>query len=94
MSPGNVALEGIQFELFRSTYPGRHVARETYPQRQVAQDTPDLSLGNMANVVVMIFDGRNGRGDVVEIDVYSFLKERIVSCLVMPDYSSIISKIG
>ncbi|GKB09432.1 hypothetical protein Tco_0837744 [Tanacetum coccineum] len=40
------------FELFRSTYPGRHVARETYPQRQVARDTPDLSLGNMANVVV------------------------------------------
>ncbi|GKC64028.1 hypothetical protein Tco_0061358, partial [Tanacetum coccineum] len=52
MSPGNVAREGIPFELFRSTYPGRHVARETYPQRQVARDTPDLSLGNMANVVV------------------------------------------
>ncbi|GJV78961.1 heat shock cognate 70 kDa protein-like protein [Tanacetum coccineum] len=29
MSPGNVAREGIPFELFRSTYPGRHVARET-----------------------------------------------------------------
>ncbi|GKA96610.1 hypothetical protein Tco_0818705 [Tanacetum coccineum] len=28
MSPGNVAREGIPFELFRSTYPGRHVARE------------------------------------------------------------------
>ncbi|GJW46641.1 hypothetical protein Tco_0078287 [Tanacetum coccineum] len=52
MSPGNVAREGIPFELFRSTYPGRHVARETYPQRQVARDTPDLSLGNIANVVV------------------------------------------
>ncbi|GKD24718.1 hypothetical protein Tco_1230932 [Tanacetum coccineum] len=51
MSPGNVAREGIPFELFRSTYPRRHVARETYPQRQVAWDTPDLSLGNMANVV-------------------------------------------
>ncbi|GKF08315.1 hypothetical protein Tco_0042539 [Tanacetum coccineum] len=54
MSPGNVAREGIPFELFRSTYPGRHVARETYPQRQVARDTPDLSLGNIANVVVML----------------------------------------
>ncbi|GKG01442.1 hypothetical protein Tco_0306147, partial [Tanacetum coccineum] len=52
MSPGNIAREGIPFELFRSTYPGRHVARETYPQRQVARDTPDLSLGNIANVVV------------------------------------------
>ncbi|GJV42272.1 probable methyltransferase PMT26 [Tanacetum coccineum] len=51
MSPGNVAREGIPFELFRSTYPGRHVARERYPQRQVARDTPDLSLGNIANVV-------------------------------------------
>ncbi|GJV10722.1 heat shock cognate 70 kDa protein-like protein [Tanacetum coccineum] len=29
MSPENVAREGIPFELFRSTYPGRHVARET-----------------------------------------------------------------
>ncbi|GJS46416.1 putative ribonuclease H-like domain-containing protein [Tanacetum coccineum] len=29
MSPGNVAREGIPFELFRSTYPGRHVARES-----------------------------------------------------------------
>ncbi|GKA50884.1 callose synthase 5 [Tanacetum coccineum] len=56
MSPGNVAREGIPFELFRSTYPGRHVARETYPQRQVARDTPDLSLGNMANVVVVSFN--------------------------------------
>ncbi|GKD91320.1 hypothetical protein Tco_1366827, partial [Tanacetum coccineum] len=37
--------------LFRSTYPGRHVARERYPQRQVARDTPDLSMGNIANVV-------------------------------------------
>ncbi|GJS31228.1 hypothetical protein Tco_0491848, partial [Tanacetum coccineum] len=54
MSPGNIAREGIPFELFRSTYPGRHVARETYPQRQVARDTPDLSLGNIANVVVNI----------------------------------------
>ncbi|GJR80097.1 hypothetical protein Tco_0150882 [Tanacetum coccineum] len=52
MSPGNVAREGIPFELFRSTYPGRHVARERYPQRQVARDTSDLSLGNIANVVV------------------------------------------
>ncbi|GJR40882.1 extracellular ribonuclease LE [Tanacetum coccineum] len=51
MSPGNVAREGIPFELFRFTYPGRHVARERYPQRQVARDTPDLSLGNIANVV-------------------------------------------
>ncbi|GJX67476.1 hypothetical protein Tco_0303203 [Tanacetum coccineum] len=54
MSPGNVAREGIPFELFRSTYPGRHVARERYPQRQVARDTPDLSLGNIANVVVTL----------------------------------------
>ncbi|GJW97589.1 kinase-like domain-containing protein [Tanacetum coccineum] len=52
--PGDVAREGIPFELFRSTYPGRHVARERYPQRQVARDTPDLSLGNMANVVVYV----------------------------------------
>ncbi|GKF77173.1 hypothetical protein Tco_0229643, partial [Tanacetum coccineum] len=42
----------IPFELFRSTYPGRQVARETYPQRQVARDTPDLSLGKKENVVV------------------------------------------
>ncbi|GKG05672.1 hypothetical protein Tco_0325758, partial [Tanacetum coccineum] len=28
------------------------VARERDPQRQVARDTTDLSLGNMANVVV------------------------------------------
>ncbi|GKC00676.1 hypothetical protein Tco_0986812 [Tanacetum coccineum] len=54
MSPGNVAREGIPFELFRFTYPGRHVARERYPQRQVARDTPDLSLGNIANVVTTI----------------------------------------
>ncbi|GKE38537.1 hypothetical protein Tco_1461942 [Tanacetum coccineum] len=54
MSPGNVAREGIPFELFRSTYPGRHVARERYPQRQVARDTSDLSLGNIANVVLML----------------------------------------
>ncbi|GKF85675.1 hypothetical protein Tco_0253502, partial [Tanacetum coccineum] len=27
--------------------------RERYPQRQVARDTPDLSLGNIANVVVV-----------------------------------------
>ncbi|GKC61261.1 hypothetical protein Tco_1088859 [Tanacetum coccineum] len=40
--------------IFRSTYPGRHVARERYPQRQVARDTPDLSLGNIANVVVTV----------------------------------------
>ncbi|GJW66229.1 hypothetical protein Tco_0120653 [Tanacetum coccineum] len=53
MSPGNVAREGIPFELFRSTYPGRHVARESYPQRQVARETPDLSLGIVANVVVV-----------------------------------------
>ncbi|GKA68167.1 hypothetical protein Tco_0768084 [Tanacetum coccineum] len=53
MLPGNVARERIPFELFRSTYPGRHVAREMYPQRQVARDTPDLSLGNIANVVVI-----------------------------------------
>nr|GEZ65414.1 germin-like protein 2-1 [Tanacetum cinerariifolium] len=31
MSPENVAHEGIPFELFRSTYPGRHIARERYP---------------------------------------------------------------
>ncbi|GJZ60570.1 hypothetical protein Tco_0616386 [Tanacetum coccineum] len=56
MSPGNVAREGIPFELFRSTYPRRHVARERYPQRQVARDTPDLSLGNIANVVVKVIE--------------------------------------
>nr|GFB21733.1 hypothetical protein [Tanacetum cinerariifolium] len=39
MSPGNVAREGIPFELFRSRFPGRHVAR----------DSPELSLGKMAN---------------------------------------------
>ncbi|GJV23929.1 ty3-gypsy retrotransposon protein [Tanacetum coccineum] len=61
MSPGNVAREGIPFELFRSTYPGRHVARETYPQRQVARDTPDLSLGNMANVVVTFDELGHGK---------------------------------
>ncbi|GKB43298.1 hypothetical protein Tco_0888240 [Tanacetum coccineum] len=53
MSPGNVAREGIPFELFRSTYLGRHVARESYPQRQVARETPDLSPGIVANVVVL-----------------------------------------
>ncbi|GKD89447.1 hypothetical protein Tco_1364954 [Tanacetum coccineum] len=60
MSPGNVAREGIPFELFRSTYPGRHVARERYPQRQVARDNPNLSLGNIANVVLVIFTPENG----------------------------------
>ncbi|GJV21152.1 uncharacterized protein Tco_1370172 [Tanacetum coccineum] len=64
MSPGNVAREGIPFELFRSTYPGRHVAQETYPQRQVARDTPDLLLGNMANVVVLIVLIRKGDAGV------------------------------
>nr|GEZ65445.1 RNA-directed DNA polymerase, eukaryota, nucleotide-binding alpha-beta plait domain protein [Tanacetum cinerariifolium] len=49
MSPGIVAREGIPFELFRSRFPGRHVAWETYPRRQVAQDSPELSLGKMAN---------------------------------------------
>ncbi|GJR13685.1 hypothetical protein Tco_0796337 [Tanacetum coccineum] len=53
MSPGKVARERIPFELFRSIYPWRQVARETYPQRQVARDIPDLSLGNMTNVVVI-----------------------------------------
>ncbi|GJX81439.1 hypothetical protein Tco_0330920, partial [Tanacetum coccineum] len=50
--PENVARERIPIELFRSTFPGRHVARERDPQRQVARDMTDLSLGNMANVVV------------------------------------------
>ncbi|GKC90249.1 RNA-directed DNA polymerase, eukaryota, reverse transcriptase zinc-binding domain protein, partial [Tanacetum coccineum] len=67
--PGDVAREGIPFELFRSTYPGRHVARETYPQRQVARDTPDLSLGNMANVVVIgvIGDGSLDFGAAISL---------------------------
>ncbi|GKB07457.1 hypothetical protein Tco_0835741 [Tanacetum coccineum] len=55
--PDNVARERIPFELFRSTYPGRHVAREKHPQRQVAMDTTDLSLGNIANVVVTYCNG-------------------------------------
>ncbi|GJV20537.1 hypothetical protein Tco_1369557 [Tanacetum coccineum] len=66
MSPRNVTQEGIPFEIFRSTYPRRHVARESYPQRQVARETPDLSLGIVANVVVTIvsFSKRQGN-DVV-----------------------------
>nr|GFA17037.1 hypothetical protein [Tanacetum cinerariifolium] len=32
LSPGNVVGEGIPFELFRSMFLGRHVARETYPR--------------------------------------------------------------
>nr|GEY63101.1 basic 7S globulin 2-like [Tanacetum cinerariifolium] len=51
--PGVVAREGIPFELFRSTFPGRHVARETHPRRQIARDSPELSPGKMANVVVI-----------------------------------------
>ncbi|GJV60440.1 putative ribonuclease H-like domain-containing protein [Tanacetum coccineum] len=50
----NVTQEGIPFEIFRSTYPRRHVAWESYPQRQVTRETPDLSLGIVANVVVTI----------------------------------------
>ncbi|GJW71676.1 hypothetical protein Tco_0128593 [Tanacetum coccineum] len=53
MSPGNVAREGIPFELFRSTYPGRHVARERYPQRQV-HGYRNLFAGTIANVVVTL----------------------------------------
>nr|GEX96130.1 hypothetical protein [Tanacetum cinerariifolium] len=45
--PGDVAREGIPFEVFRLMYLGRHVARETYPWRQVARDSPELSLGKM-----------------------------------------------
>nr|GEV18526.1 hypothetical protein [Tanacetum cinerariifolium] len=52
--PDIVAREGILFELFRSMFPGRHVALETYPLRQVARDSPELSLGKMANVVVLL----------------------------------------
>ncbi|GJT02085.1 RNA-directed DNA polymerase, eukaryota, reverse transcriptase zinc-binding domain protein, partial [Tanacetum coccineum] len=49
---------------FKNNYPGRHVARENSPPwhllvwlklcgpDNVARDTTDLSLGNMANVVV------------------------------------------
>ncbi|GKF36207.1 hypothetical protein Tco_0112965 [Tanacetum coccineum] len=65
MSPGNVAREGIPFELFRSTYLGRHVARESYPQRQVARETPDLSLGIVANVVVILEVSEKSSNDVV-----------------------------
>nr|GEY65301.1 hypothetical protein [Tanacetum cinerariifolium] len=36
-------------------FPGRHVGREIYPRRQVAQDSPDMSLGKMANVVVYVY---------------------------------------
>ncbi|GKG23190.1 hypothetical protein Tco_0388493, partial [Tanacetum coccineum] len=46
MSPGNVSPSSF------SARPIPGVARERYPQRQVARDTPDLSLGNIANVVV------------------------------------------
>nr|GEX25471.1 hypothetical protein [Tanacetum cinerariifolium] len=52
MLSSDVAWEGIPFKLFRSMFPGRHVARETYPRRQVARDSPKLTLGKMANVVV------------------------------------------
>ncbi|GKA54052.1 hypothetical protein Tco_0753001 [Tanacetum coccineum] len=86
MSPGNVAREGIPFELFRSTYPGRHVAWEMYPQRQVARDTPDLSLGNIANVVNLVrndlglataqFDLGLGREDNNSFEVYPALKKK------------------
>nr|GFA41342.1 hypothetical protein [Tanacetum cinerariifolium] len=46
------AREGIPFDLFRSTFPERHVARESDPRRQVARDSQELSPGKMANVVV------------------------------------------
>ncbi|GJU72628.1 LETM1-like protein [Tanacetum coccineum] len=47
----------------RVTFPGRHVAREKDPQRQVTRDTTDLSLGNMANVVVAIVRPRGFQYD-------------------------------
>nr|GEU32541.1 ribonuclease H-like domain-containing protein [Tanacetum cinerariifolium] len=52
--PDVVAREGITFDLFRSTFPGRHVARESHPRRQVARDSQELSPGKMENVVVLL----------------------------------------
>ncbi|GJV26882.1 hypothetical protein Tco_1383330, partial [Tanacetum coccineum] len=87
MSPGNVAREGIPFELFRSTYPGRHVARERYPQRQVARDTPDLSLGNIANVVVI-------QGDSGESEILSSLTTSSSSFIFRHSLSNFASEVG
>nr|GEU62924.1 serine-threonine/tyrosine-protein kinase catalytic domain-containing protein [Tanacetum cinerariifolium] len=54
VSLGIVAGEGIPCERFPANNPRRQVAGETYPQRQVAGESPELSLGNGLNVVVLV----------------------------------------
>ncbi|GKE11819.1 hypothetical protein Tco_1415370 [Tanacetum coccineum] len=45
MSPGNVAREGIPFELFRSTYPGRQVTRESNKPHHIILPTDKADPG-------------------------------------------------
>ncbi|GKB36290.1 hypothetical protein Tco_0881232 [Tanacetum coccineum] len=52
VSLGIVAGERIPVEHSPANIPQRQVAREGYPQRQVARESPEMSLGNMVNVVV------------------------------------------
>nr|GEW64180.1 hypothetical protein [Tanacetum cinerariifolium] len=46
--------EGIPVEHSPANILQRQVARERYPQRQVAGESPEMSLGNVVNVVVNI----------------------------------------
>ncbi|GJT92645.1 F-box domain containing protein [Tanacetum coccineum] len=53
VSLGIVAEERIPGEHSPVKIPQRQVARERYPQRQVARESPEMSLGNVVNVVVV-----------------------------------------
>ncbi|GJW47729.1 hypothetical protein Tco_0079375 [Tanacetum coccineum] len=54
VSLGIVAGERIPGEHSPTMIPQRQVARERYPQRQVARESPEMSLGNVVNVVVLV----------------------------------------
>ncbi|GJW55502.1 hypothetical protein Tco_0099587 [Tanacetum coccineum] len=54
LSLGIVAGERIPCELSPANFPQRQVAGERYPQRQVDGESPELSPGKRANVVVMV----------------------------------------
>ncbi|GJR31642.1 translocase of chloroplast 120, chloroplastic-like protein [Tanacetum coccineum] len=49
-----VAGERIPVEHSPANIPQRQVAREGYPERQVTRESPEMSLGNMVNVVVSV----------------------------------------
>nr|GEX53864.1 hypothetical protein CTI12_AA610890 [Tanacetum cinerariifolium] len=53
ISLGIVAGEGIHVEHSPTNIPQQQVAGETFPQRQVTGESPEMSLGNVVNVVVL-----------------------------------------